>query len=100
MEKSRRIKKAICKLKEGDKLYQSNTAIMRHLFEYYEKLFQEHPVDEKSDFLDGLDIPKVKPEDMAILDSPILLQEIEITVKQLASDKCSGPDGFPMNFIK
>ena len=35
-----------------------------------------------------------------MLNSPILPDEIEIAVKQLAKDKCPGPDSFQINFIQ
>ena len=48
--------------------------------------------------MEGLDIPAIDAESREMLDSPISLDELDIATKQLAPDKCAGPDGFTANF--
>ena len=100
LEKSRSKGKSIQKLLDKhDNLLDSNESILKELHSFYSKLFDEHPIDEDSNFLDGLVIPQIAQSDKLMLDSPIQLEELDIACKQLACDKCPGPDGFPMNFI-
>ena len=104
LEKSRGRRKAIQRLKQGNdeednRILQTNEGILKEIEQYYSELFSEKQVDMQSTFLKDLEIPKVKPEDQLMLDAPILLQEIDIAVKQMAIDKCPGPDGFSHNFI-
>ena len=69
---------------------------------YYGNLFKDkrNVQENNNSFLQNLDIPQIKPEDTPVPDAPIHLQEVEIAIKQLQCDKCPGPDGFPMNFIR
>ena len=84
----------------GTSIKETNDEILHELYSFYSKLYARKETDVHSTFLQDLHIPQVKPEDYIMLDAPILLQEIEIAVNQLATDKCPGPDGFPINFFK
>ena len=102
LERHRTRNKTIQKLinQSNNKEIDTTDDILVALHSFYSDLFDEHPIDENSDFLQGLHIPQVTAEDKKILDSPIQLEEIDIAVKQLACDKCPGPDGYTMNFIQ
>ena len=107
LEKNRAQRKTIQKLIPCDvqdmqntkDIIENNDGIMDEIHKYYKNLFAHHQVNDNSDFLDDLKLPQVSKEDNMMLNSPILLEEMLIAIRQLAKDKCPGPDGFSMNFM-
>ena len=100
LEKLKGNRKSIQKLETGTETLQENQAIISHIHRFYSKLFQYRDTKIDSDFLNQLVMPQVRPEDHIILDSPILIEELDIAVMQLARDKAPGPDGFSINFMQ
>ena len=101
LEKAKGKRKAINKLEsEKGEVMDTNDGIMLEIYEFYEQLYKYRETDDITEYLKELAIPQVKPEDQMMLNSPILMDEIEIAIKQLAKDKCPGPDGFQMNLMQ
>ena len=51
-------------------------------------------------FLNTHTLPKLKREEIEILNRPITSEEIESIIKNLPTNKSSGPDGFPGEFYQ
>ena len=105
LEKMRSRNKSIQKLlvqhpHAQDQLLETNKVILQELKIFYSNLFNEHEVDTTSDFLNDLKLPQISPEDKLILEAPLSLDEIDIAVRQLVCDKCPGPDGLSINFMR
>ena len=100
LEKTR-CKKPLIRIKlDDDEIVESQTVILQEVRKFYEKLFTKRDIGNSDKFLQDLTLPQVKNEDMKMLEAPISLQEIEIAIKQLKSNKCPGLDGIGIELYK
>ena len=70
--------------------------------EYYEKLYANKldNLEEMDKFLSTLTLPKLKQEKIESLNRPKTSEETESVIKNLPTNKSSGPDGFPGEFYQ
>ena len=71
LEKSHAKRKTIQKLHIDDKcknleVATTNQTILKCVERFYTELFSEKQIDENSNFLEGLQIPEVRPEDQVL----------------------------------
>ena len=101
LEKSNSRRKSIHKLEctKDNTIIDTNEKILTELETYYQQLFSFKETIDDPSYLNDIVIPQVTSEDKVMLDSPIMMEEMLIVIKQLAQDKCPGPDGYQMNFI-
>ena len=57
-------------------------------------------LEEMDKFLETYTLPKLKQEEIEILNRPITSKEIELVIKNLLKDNSPGPDGFPGEFYQ
>ena len=78
----------------------TNTTEMQTIIrEYYEKLYANKldNLEEMDKFLNAHILPNLKQEEIESLNRPITREEIESVIKNLPTNKSSGPDGFQGN---
>ena len=51
-------------------------------------------------FLETYKLPKLKQEEIELLNRPITSKEIELVIKNLPNNKSQEPDGFPGEFYQ
>ena len=78
------------------------TEIRAIIREYYEKLYANKldNLEEMDKFLNTHTLPKLKQEEIESLNRPITSKETESVIKNLATNKSPGPDGFPGEFYQ
>ena len=57
-----------------------------------------HALDEMDEFLKRHNLPKLTPEEIANLNQPIFIKEIESIINNLPKQKVPGPNGFTGEF--
>ena len=69
---------------------------------YYEQLYGNKidNLDEMDRFLEKFNLPRLKQEEIEIMNNPIISTEIEAVVKNLPKNKSPGPDGFREEFYQ
>ena len=105
MEKRNFTNKNIVKLRKNDgTLINEQNDILNEVKNFYEVLYKN-----KDDTLEEVDldellkdyqISKIKDSDKRELESPITMEEIARSVKNLKNNKSPGPDGFSAEFFK
>jgi len=55
-------------------------------------------VEEMDRFLEEFNLPRLNPEEIEIMNNPIISTEIEAMIKNLPKTKSPGPDGFTEEF--
>lgn len=62
----------------------------------------EHATDPSAldHFFNSLNIPKVDPKSVKTLEGPITIGELRQAAFSMQTGKCSGPDGFPIEFYR
>ena len=68
--------------------------------DYYEKLYGNKVanLEEMDRFLEKFNLPRLKREEIEIMNDPIASTEIEAVTKNLPKNKSPGPDGFTGQF--
>ena len=66
------------------------------LWDYYEQLYGNKidNLEETDRFLEKFNLPRLKQEEIEIMNYPITSTEIEAVMKNLPKNKNPGPDGF------
>ena len=70
--------------------------------EYYERIYANKldNLEEMDKFLSSHTLPKLKQEKIESLNRPKTSEETESVIKNLPTNKSSGPDGFPGEFYQ
>ena len=55
-------------------------------------------LEEMDRFLEKFNLPRLNPEEIEIMNNPIISTEIEAMIKNLPKTKSPGPDGFTEEF--
>ena len=73
--------------------------IMRH---YYKQLYANKMdnLEEMDKFLESYNLPRLIQEETENMNRPITSTEIETVIKNLPTNKSSGPDGFTGEFFQ
>ena len=102
MEKYLATKKTISRLAEGKGTFINDAdLILKKIGKFYKELYTTtNSCDGITHYLDNLLVPKIDVIDSTFLDSPIMLDEIKIVIKQLKKNKCPSLDGFPIEFYQ
>ena len=81
----------------------TNTAEIKTIIrEYYDQLYANKMgnLEEMDKFLEMYTLPNPKQEEIENLNRPITGKEIDLVIKNLPQNKCSGPAGFPGEFYQ
>ena len=57
-------------------------------------------LEEMNKFLEKFNLPRLKQEEIEIMNNPITSTEMEAVIKHLPKDKSPGPDGFTAEFYQ
>ena len=89
-------------MKENGIITTNPSEIQAIIREYYEKLYANKldNLEEMDKFLSTHILPKLKQEEIQNLNRPITSEEIESVIKNLPTNKSTGPDGFPGEFYQ
>ena len=103
LEKRNNEKKTIRQLKlDNGEIKVATDKILKELHSYFELLYSSNcsndDIATASQFLSGLDIPKLSQNDMSLLNTPVTKAEIWLTLKSMAIKKTPGLDGLPVEF--
>ena len=101
LEKRNNEKKTIRQLKlDNGEIKVATDKILKELHSYFEFLYSSNcsndDIETASQFLSGLDIPKLCLNDMSLLNTPVTKAEIWLTLKSMAINKTPGLDGLPV----
>ncbi len=96
--KKRKNQTLINNLEHNGQIFTTQSEIEKHVVDFYQELYCEK---ETSDNFDDIlsDLPKLNPEDVAQLDSPITLDELFKTLLS-CKETAPGPDGIPYKVYK
>ena len=83
---------------ERGKITTDNKEIQRIVRKYYEQLYAN--LDEMDKFLEIYNLPKINLEESEELNRQITPNEIESVIRELATSKSPGPDGFSGEFYQ
>ena len=72
------------------------------LWDYYEQLCgnKMDNWEELDRFLEKFNLPRLKQEEILIMNNPIISTEIEAVIRNLAKNKSPGSDGFAGEFYQ
>ena len=57
-------------------------------------------LEEMDKFLERYNLPRLNQEEIENMNRPVTCNEIETVIKNLPTNKSTGPDGFTVNSIK
>lgn len=101
--KQRNSQSAIPAIKKGDKIVSSTKEINEVLQQFYKELYTSdiNPTQEElTDFFSNINLPKLTPDQVEVLDNPITENEIRTAISGMKSGKSPGLDGFPVEYYK
>ena len=101
--KKQREKNQINKIRnENGEITTDNTEIQRIIRDYYQQLYANKMdnLDEMDKFLEKYNFPKLNQEEIENLNRCIRSTEIETVIRNLPTNKSSGPDGFTAEFYQ
>ena len=101
--KKKREKNQINKIrKEKGEVTTDNAEIQRIIRDYYEQLYgyKMDNLEEMGRFLEKFNLPKLKQEEIEIMNSPSTSTETEAVIKNLHKNKSPGPDSFTGEFYQ
>ena len=101
--KKKRAKNQIHKIRnEKGTVTTDNVEIQRIIRDYYEQLYgnKMDNLEEMDRFLEKFNFPRLKQEEIEIMNSPITSTEIEAVIKNLPKNKSPGPDCFTGEFYQ
>ena len=101
--KKQREKNQINKIKnENGEITTDNTEIQRILRDYYQQLYDNKidNLEEMDEFLEKYNFLKLNQEEIESLNRPITSTEIETAIRNLATNKSPGQDGFTAEFYQ
>lgn len=82
---------------------QSPEDINQIFYKFYQNLYtkakEPNPQDIQG-FLNNIHLPKISIEQLAVLDAPITINDLENALSKMPIGKAPGPDGFPVEFLK
>ena len=86
---------------ENGEITTDNTEIQRIIRDYYQQLYvnKMDNLEEMDKFLEKYNFPKLNQEEIENLNRPITSMEIKTVIKNLPTNKSSGPDGFKVEFF-
>ena len=88
----------LTRLRIEDKVIDDQTEILEEIRIFYEKLFACTDSEVEDNVLQETDLIKVSEQERLMLDEPLMIQEIEIAIRQMNLQKCPGLDGLPNDF--
>ena len=100
---ARLIKKSNLKIRNvKGKVTTGNAQIKRNIRDYYEQPYgnKMNNLEEMDRFLEKFNIPRLKEEEIEIVDNPITSTEIKTVIRNLPKNKSPGPDGFTGEFYQ
>ena len=104
MHQEKKIKKnQINKVRnEKGEVTTENAEIQRIIRDYYEQIYGNKidNLEEMDRFLEKFNLPRLNQEEIEITNIPITSTEIEVVIKNLPTNKNSGPDGFTGEFYQ
>ena len=87
---------------ENGEITTDNTEIQRIIRNYYQQLYanEMNNLEEMELFLEKYNLPKLNQEEIENFSRPITSTEIKTVIKNLPTNKSSGPDGFTGEFYQ
>ena len=101
--KKKREKNQINKIRnEKGEVTTDNAETQRILRDYYEQLYgnKMYNLEETDSFLEKFNIPRLKEEEIEIVNNPITSMEIEAVIRNLPQNKSPRPEGFTGEFYQ
>ena len=101
--KKQREKNQINKItNENGQITTDNTEIQRIIRDYYQQLYANKMdnLEERDEFLEKYNFPKLNQEEIEDLNKPITSKEIETVIRNLLANKSPEPDGFTAEFYQ
>ena len=101
--KKKREKSQINRIRNEKGEVKTDTAeIQRSMRDYYKQLYASKMdnLEEMDKFLEKHNFPRLNQEEIANINRPIRSTEIQTKIKNLPTNKSTGPDGFTVNSIK
>ena len=101
--KEKRQKNQMNKIRnEKGEVTTDNAEIRRIIRDYYEQLHGDKMdnLEEMDRFLEKFNLPRLKQEEIEIMNNPVTSTEIEAVIKNFPKTKSPGPDGFTGEFYQ
>ena len=100
LEKTKALKKSICRLKTDHFTEITNPQeILTAMHDFYKKLYTSRGSVDMT-YVDKVDTKTISEETKQLLDQDISLEEISLALKELPNGKTLGTSGLPADFLK